>query len=109
MSEPMAQFFWQLKTGRIEGWQSNLCFLKLDCKAVAGVFSFSNDQEVWLYNSGYNPKEQYWSVGLLLKAHLIKQAIEAGKKRFDFLRGSERYKYDLGAKDLQLYRIELNL
>ena len=63
--------------------------------------------EWWLYNSGYDPSYSFYSVGLLLKAQSIHWAIEQGKKKYDFLRGNERYKYDLGAKNLRLYRIEI--
>lgn len=109
MSEPMKAFFWDVVTASIPGWATNLCFLKINNEPAAGAVTFVSEAEVWLYNSGYNPDQKYYSVGLLLKAHLIKTAIEAGKKKFDFLRGSERYKYELGAKDLQLYKIEIEL
>jgi len=107
MSEPMKAFFWDVVTAAIPGWATNLCFLKINDEPAAGVVTFVSESEVWLYNSGYNPDQKHYSVGLLLKAHLIKTAIEAGKKKFDFLRGGERYKYELGAKDLPLYRIEV--
>ena len=107
MSEPMKAFFWDVVTAAIPGWAPNLCFLKINDEPAAGVVTFVSESEVWLYNSGYNPDQKHYSVGLLLKAHLIKTAIEAGKKKFDFLRGGERYKYELGAKDLPLYRIEV--
>jgi CelD/BcsL family acetyltransferase involved in cellulose biosynthesis len=105
MSEKMKEFFWAVKTCKFPGWQSHLCFLRIDKKVVASVMTFESDDEVWLYNSGYDPEFSYYSVGLLLKSYKIKKAIEDGKKRYDFLRGNERYKYDLGAKDLQLYQI----
>jgi len=44
---------------------------------------------------------------LLLHAYKIKDAIEKRKKTYDFMRGTERYKYDLGGKDMKLYKIEL--
>lgn len=109
MSEPMKAFFWEIMTQPIAGWKSSLCFLKIEGKTVAGIMSFESDEEYWLYNSGYDPEFSFYSVGLLLKAHSIKKAIEAGKKKYDFLRGNERYKYELGAKDLQLYKIEIEL
>jgi len=109
MSEEMKQFFWQVKTMQAEGWRQYLCFLKLENKPVASVMTLESDSEVWLYNSGFDPNYSYYSVGLLLKAYKIKKAIEEGKKRYDFLRGAERYKYDLGGKDLGLYRIEVDL
>lgn len=108
MSEPMKAFFWDVVTAQIPGWETNLCFLQINHEPVAGAVTFISETEVWLYNSGYNPDQKFYSVGLLLKAHLIKKAIETGKAKFDFLRGSERYKYELGAKDLALYRIEIN-
>ena len=43
-----------------------------------------------------------------MNALLIKEAIDKGIKVFDFLRGNERYKYDLGAKDVQLFRIKFD-
>ena len=46
-------------------------------------------------------------MGLLLKARCLQGAIEEGKEYFDFLRGDERYKYALGAKDVKLLRLRL--
>lgn len=109
MTDKMKVFFQEVKAMNVVGWQSHLCFLKLDKKVVAGVMTFESDDEVWLYNSGYNPEYSYYSVGLMLKAYKIKKAIEKGKKRFDFLRGDERYKYELGAKDKKLYKINVRL
>ena len=105
MSEPMAEFFKDIYEAKIPGWQTSLSFLKIEDKYAAGIMSFESQDEYWLYNSGYDPAFSYYSVGLLLKALSIKQAIEQGKKKYDFLRGGERYKYELGAKDLQLYKL----
>ena len=58
-----------------------------------------------LYNSGYDPRYSRLSVGLVSKALAIKEAIEAGKRSFNFLRGTERYKYHLGAKDFAVYQL----
>lgn len=109
MSEPMAEFFKDVYKTKFPGWQASLSFLKIDDKYAAGIMSFVSQDEWWLYNSGYDPEFSFYSAGLLLKAFSIKQAIEDGKKKYDFLRGGERYKYELGGKDLQLYRIEIKL
>ena len=69
--------------------------------------TFANQDELWLYNSGFDPEFSFYSTGVVLKALSIKKAVEDGKKKYDFLRGGERYKYELGAKDLQLFRIEM--
>ena len=58
-----------------------------------------------LYNSGYDPEMSFYSVGLLMNAICLKDAIEQGAVYFDFLRGSEPYKYHLGGKNHTLYQM----
>ncbi len=104
MTDEMKDFFQDLLTTRISGWSQKIAVLKLGTQTVASVFIFENNNQVLLYNSGYDPEQKFYSVGLMLKAWLIRYAIESGKTKVDFLRGSERYKYDLGAVDLKLFR-----
>lgn len=80
-----------------------LFFMEIDGKKVASALCFDYGSSRLLYNSGYNPEYGYYSVGLLLKALSLKGAIEDGKTYFDFLRGDEGYKYDLGGQDMLLY------
>lgn len=82
-----------------------LSFLKSGKNYIAGVLTFLFKDEVLLYNSGFDSKYANLAAGLILKAYLIKKAIETGKKKFDFLRGGERYKYDLGGKERKLYKV----
>ena len=58
-----------------------------------------------LYNSGYNPEFSYYSVGLLLNALCLREAIEQGIGYFDFLRGPEAYKQHLGGQQRNLYQM----
>lgn len=109
MSPPMEVFFKELLSTSIPGWSQRLATLTLNGITVASVFIFENNEQVLLYNSGFDPEHKFYSVGLMLKAWLIRYAIESGKKRVDFLRGNERYKYDLGAVDCKLYRFQFNL
>lgn len=104
MTDPMKAFFKDLLTLSIPGCQQKLAFLYINNEPVASVFYFENEQELLLYNSGYDPVQKYYSVGLLLIAHLIQHAIVQKKTTFDFLRGNERYKYDLGGKEEKLYQ-----
>jgi len=78
--------------------------LTLDRVRVAAVLCFRAEEELLLYNSGYDPAYAGLSVGLLSKALALRRAIEEGRRRFDFLRGAEPYKYDLGAENLNVYR-----
>ena len=80
-----------------------LFFMEIGGKRVSSALCFDYGSSRLLYNSGYNPEYGYYSVGLLLKALSLKGAIEEGKAYFDFLRGHESYKYDLGGKDRLLY------
>lgn len=84
-----------------------ISFLEYEGWTIAAVLIFIFHNEVLLYNSGFDPKYSHLSPGLILKAYAIKEAIEKGRKRFDFLRGNERYKYDLGGKERKLYKIKL--
>ena len=82
-----------------------LFFMELESQPVASALCFDYGGSRMLYNSGFNPEYSYYSVGLLLKALCIRDAVEAGLPFFDFLRGDEPYKYDLGGKDYPLYRM----
>ena len=82
-----------------------LFFLEMKGERVAAAMCFDYGKTRMLYNSGFNPEYGYYSVGLLLKALCLKDAIEAGLEYFDFLRGPEPYKYDLGGSNRTLYQM----
>ncbi|MSQ12619.1 MAG: GNAT family N-acetyltransferase [Dehalococcoidia bacterium] len=82
-----------------------LHFLGIDGVPVAAAMCFDYNGKRLLYNSGFSPEYYSLSVGLLLKALSVQEAIEKGLAYFDFLRGDEPYKYDLGGKNRAVYRI----
>jgi len=82
-------------------------FLALDGQRVAATLCVEHGDELWLYNSGFDRDYAQQSVGLALKAFCIEDAIARGKRKVDFLRGREPYKYDLGAQDVPVYRLRL--
>lgn len=88
--------------------QLRLYFLELNGERVAATLCFDYENNLYLYNSGYDPEYHSLSVGLISKAYCIKDAIEKGMTYFDFLRGSESYKYHLGGKDKLLYQMIIN-
>ncbi|HEX2052503.1 MAG TPA: GNAT family N-acetyltransferase [Actinomycetota bacterium] len=85
----------------------SLDFLELDGRPLAATISFRYDGVFYLYNSAYDLSLRPISPGLILVARLIERSIREGCRRFDFLRGRERYKYDLGAEPLPLHWISL--
>ncbi len=84
-----------------------LNILELSGLPVAATMCFDYKDIVYLYNSGYDPNYGWLSVGIISKALCIKDSIERGRKRFDFLKGGEAYKYQLGGHELPLYRCKL--
>lgn len=104
MTDEMERFFRVIILALAAEGQVEIIFLNLGGVRVAAVLCFCDSDESLLYNSGYDPDYAYLSVGLLSKALALRKAIEEGKRRFDFLRGSEPYKYDLGATDRPVYR-----
>ena len=84
-----------------------LAVLELNGERLAACINIDYGSSYLLYNSGYDPAYARLSVGLLNKALTIKWAIASGKRAFDFLRGDERYKYELGAVDRWIYRLTI--
>ena len=99
------RFFHGLATAVAAEGLLKLFFLELDGVRVAGSLCFDFNGAYYLYNSGYDRDYAALSVGLLLKAACLRDAIERKKGRFDLLRGPETYKYHLGAKDHWLYKL----
>lgn len=81
-----------------------LGFLELKGRPAAAVLAFRYRDTVFLYNNGYDPDFEGLSAGQLAKVLLIRGSIAAGARRFDFLKGGERYKYHLGGKEVPLAR-----
>ena len=105
MTPQRESFFRNVIAAMAELGTVRLFFMELEGQPVASALCFDYGSSRMLYNSGFNPEYSYYSVGLLLKALCIRDAVEAGLPFFDFLRGDEPYKYDLGGKDYPLYRM----
>jgi CelD/BcsL family acetyltransferase involved in cellulose biosynthesis len=84
-----------------------LDLLEIGDNALASTFSFQLENTFYLYNSAYEPEAARLAPGLVLVAELVKRSIEQELKWFDFLRGPERYKYQLGAKALPLNNVRV--
>ena len=74
---------------------------------LASFLCLEWDSSVGLYNSGFDPERAALSPGVVLIAHTIRDAIVRGRRRFDFLRGEERYKYDFGPTPEDVFRVTL--
>ncbi|MEA2509200.1 MAG: hypothetical protein QOG21_1282 [Actinomycetota bacterium] len=107
MGPDMATFFERVaRLFHERGWL-RLDLLEIGDRAVASTFSFELDNTFYLYNSAYEPDAARLSPGLVLAAQLVQRSIQDGLHWFDFLRGPERYKYQLGAQALPLNNVRL--
>jgi CelD/BcsL family acetyltransferase involved in cellulose biosynthesis len=88
------------------GWL-RVDFLEVGDRAVASTFSFEVEGRFYLYNSAYEPDAARLSPGLILVSLLLESAVERGMKVFDFLRGPERYKFELGAEPVPLNNVRI--
>jgi CelD/BcsL family acetyltransferase involved in cellulose biosynthesis len=82
--------------------------LELNASPVAVVMYFDYNNSIFLYNNGYDPNYRFLSVGLISKVLCLKDTVERGRRKFDFLKGAEEYKYRLGGKEITLYGCEIS-
>jgi len=109
MTAGMESFFRSLADTMAEAKLLRLGILELDRLPTAMVMCFDYNDCVYLYNSGYDPHYSSLSVGLLSKVLCIKDSIHRGRKRFDFLKGGESYKYHLGGREIPLYSCQITI
>ena len=81
--------------------------LELDALPVAAIMYFDYNNTMYLYNSGYDPQYSSLSIGLISKVLCIKDSIEKGGRKFDFLKGGEQYKYHLGGREVPLFNCQI--
>ncbi|GIS93845.1 MAG: glycosyl transferase [Dehalococcoidia bacterium] len=105
MTPERERFFYNITQRMSELGLLQLYFLHMDGVTVATSLCFDYGGSRLLYNSGYDPEYAYYSVGLLLNAMCLKDAIEQGLTYFDFLRGPEPYKAHLGGQQRNLYQM----
>lgn len=106
LTPPMRAFFHELaRAAFAEGWLQ-LAFLTLNGQKLAAYLNFVYNNHVMVYNSGLDWRaDPGLGAGIVLSAFLIRHAIAEGRDAYDFLRGSENYKYRLGGQDVPVYRV----
>lgn len=108
MDARMTEFFHALaRICFMEKWL-HLAFLDIDGVLAATTLSFKYNDTLALYNSAYDAALRRLSPGVILTAYVIRGAIAEGFQIFDFMRGDERYKYDLGGQDTQVIHLTLS-
>lgn len=103
MNAQRESFFRSLAKAMAQARLLRLGILELESLPIAAVLCFDYNNRVYLYNSGYDPQYSSLSVGLISKILSIKDSIERGRDKYDFLRGAENYKYRLGGREIPLH------
>lgn len=69
------------------------------------ALAFDDGATTYLYNAGIDPQAADLSPGVTGTAAYLRDRLESGRRRFDFLRGNEPYKYEWGAIDEPVERL----
>ena len=109
MDAAMADYFRELIEAAARHGLLRLHILEVADNPAAAVLCFEYGGERYLYNSAYDARYNDLSVGIISKVLSIRSGIEAGCRRYDFLKGAESYKRHLGGKEVPLYRCSVAL
>lgn len=107
MDERMERFFRAATTALAAAGWARLWFLEFEGAAVAAFLCVEYAGSVGLYNSGFDPARATLAPGIVLLAHIIRDAIERGVAVFDFLRGEEPYKYGFGPSPEDVFNVRI--
>jgi CelD/BcsL family acetyltransferase involved in cellulose biosynthesis len=93
----------------VEGFAADgtlrLAFMTVREQRIGAAIWFDDGGSIYYYNAGVEPAARELSPGVLLVAKLMEHALALGRRRFDFLRGDEPYKYEWGAVDEPIQRL----
>ncbi len=103
MTDPMEEMFTDLL--RADGWRLDALYGEND-RPAAVVIGYSDADGYYLYNSAYDPDLRHVSPGVVILTELISTTIAEGGEVFDFLKGSEPYKFRMGARERPLHVVE---
>ncbi len=103
MTEEVELFFKNLLT--IKGWK--IYFIENEIELISSAFVYENKNGCYLYNSTRNSKFDDINPGIVLIDLIIQKMIQEKKGFFDFLKGHDRYKIDLGGLPIQLYDLKI--
>ena len=108
MTPAMQGFFQEITRAMHAADQLYLAFIEVNSAKAAAVLAFQYKGRLLIYNSGYDPTQfAELSPGIVLTTYMIEDAIQRKLQVFDFLQGSEVYKYRFGAVDTFVYDTQI--
>jgi CelD/BcsL family acetyltransferase involved in cellulose biosynthesis len=84
-----------------------LSFLSVGGRRIGAGIHLETADTILYYNAGIDPDARELSPGVLMVHGYVARALATGKRRLDFLRGNEGYKYEWGAVDEPIQRVLL--
>ena len=105
MNKDLELFFQNLLT--IKGWK--IYFIENQSELISSAFVYESKKGCYLYNSTKNSEFDPINPGIVLIDLIIQKMIKEKKEFFDFLKGFDRYKIDLGGSPTQLYELNITL
>jgi len=106
MTPNVERFFRDIADALAPLGRLRLGVLRAHDEDAAVLFAFAYRGTLALYNAAYDPALASLSIGIVSHAWAIREAIGERLDTYDLLRGDEPYKYDLGATDRWLGRLE---
>ena len=98
-SVELARFHRELARLALENGWLRLWFAELDGEAAAAWYGFRLGGADWFYQSGRNPDYDRQSVGFVLMAHTLRDAVESGMGTYKLLLGAEEYKKRFSSRE----------
>lgn len=95
----------ELELQEPDGGQLQLGRYSVGGRVIFQGLGFDDGQTCYFYNAGMDPGARELSPGVTGTAAYLRDRLEAGRRRFDFLRGDEPYKYEWGARDESVERL----
>ena len=95
----------ELESAEGEAGQLELVEVSAADRLLFVALAFDDGTTTYLYNAGIDPAAAELSPGVTGTAAYIRDRLESGRQRFDFLRGNEPYKYEWGAVDETVERL----
>jgi CelD/BcsL family acetyltransferase involved in cellulose biosynthesis len=95
----------ELELAEGESRQLQLGWLEVGDRTIFAALGFDDGETTYFYNAGMDPDARELSPGVVGAASYIRDRVAAGRRRFDFLRGNEPYKYEWGAVDEPIHRL----
>lgn len=83
--------------------------LRVEGRTIATLYCFAHASRLFYYQGGVDPEWERESVGTVLMGQVVKYAFDQGLVAFEFLRGTEAYKFKWTHRVRRLVRADLGV